>query len=242
MKHSIKTILFTCVKKWSLFVLCIGFAFSALAQESAIIEYKQTVFPRKMLPPDQQQYAMMIPETIEVLVSLRYNKNIGSLEEKVLESDSPIDLDTGNGEKSFYDLDTKKKLSLYPKGTFMPRNFAVSSKISPIDEEIKHTGNTKEIMGYSCKEITFEMDMEGLQMDKIPVTAYYTDEIPYGHGPMGYMGLTGVLLQMECEYFSYDVSAIKKEVQEITLVVPEDYKEISQGQYEDIMDEAMEGM
>lgn len=245
MKHFIKTIpfvVFARINKLSLFILFISLSLSVFAQESASIEYKQTVFPRKMLPEDQKQYAMMIPETIEVLVTLRYNKNMGSVEEKVLESDSPVDLDTGNGEKSFYDLDAKKKLTLYPKGTFLPRNFAVKSDLSPMDEEIKHSGKTKEIMGYQCKEITFEMDMDGLQLDKVLVTAYYTEEIPYGHSPMGYMGLSGVLMHLECEYFSYTASEVKKETHEISLVVPEGYKEISEAQYEDIMDEALEGM
>lgn len=245
MKHFINVntlAVFTKAKKWSFLLLCFGFMWSAFAQESAYIEYKQTVFPRKMLPEDQKQYAMMIPEVMEATVELKYNKNMASVEEKKAASEGGVEISMGDGGISFYDLDTKKKLVLHPKNSMVPKNFAVESAIDDAEEEIKHTGNTKEIMGYQCKEITFEMDMEGLGSGKIMVKGYYTEKIPYGHSPMGYMGLSGVLLKLECEYFSYEAKEIHKETQDISFVVPADYKKITEGQFEDIMDEAMEGM
>lgn len=244
MKYFIKAILFAVsskAKKWSLLALCLGFFATGFSQESAYIEYKQTVYARKMLPPDQMQYAMMIPEKMEAKVELRYHKNIASIEEKAIESDGSVAISMGNGGKSFFDLEHKKKLTLYPKSAMIAKNFAVESEIDEAEEEIKHTGKTMEIMGYQCKEITFEMDMEGLGNGNVTVTAYYTDEIPYGHSPMGYMGLSGTLLKLECEYFIYTVVEVHKEKQDIVFAIPADYKKITEEQFEDIMDEAMEG-
>jgi GLPGLI family protein len=79
------------------------------------------------------------------------------------------------------------------------------------------TNERKEIGGYQCLKATgvkFNYEDEGIE--EVPITAWYTPEIPIPTGPAGYGGLPGLILELNIRNWksirAYEVKLKNKEV------------------------------
>lgn len=91
--------------------------------------------------------------------------------------------------------------------------------------EIQYTEETKEILGYTCKQAIIEND-------EIEVTIYYTKELDHLMGPNKKRRIDGYPMQtiMATEQFTRieTVTKINEEkVKKIKMVIPADYKEMT---------------
>jgi GLPGLI family protein len=87
--------------------------------------------------------------------------------------------------------------------------FAVKYKANYSWQLLK--GGGKEIKGFNClKAICTHRDIKG---NEIKVEAYYAPSLPYSFGPVGYMGLPGLILELNVNnliYTAVDISETNK--------------------------------
>jgi len=70
--------------------------------------------------------------------------------------------------------------------------------------------DSKMIGDYKCFKATLTYEVENLSgVHKKKVTAYYTPEINYSYGPMGYGGLPGLIIELKDDKITYVVNNVK---------------------------------
>ena len=111
------------------------------------------------------------------------------------------------------------------------RIFLVKSKFSDFKWEVSSV--QKKIGNYNCYKATRTFTRETVSGEKqMPVIAWFTPEIPYSFGPAGYLGLPGLVLEVEVDNIIIYASKIflnQKEKQVIT--IPKKGKIISEKEY-----------
>lgn len=83
--------------------------------------------------------------------------------------------------------------------------YFIYDKVPEIDWKIDE-GNSKKILGYHCVKAT--ANFRGS-----PITAYFTNEIPYSVGPFKFFGLPGAILDVRVDGKDYDLwKAVKVDI------------------------------
>ena len=134
----------------------------------------------------------------------------------------------------FYDIKDSKTIE---KREFMTRNFLIEGGIK--QGEWKMTGDQKMILDYPC----FKAEKE--ENDSTVTSAWFTPSIPVSTGPSKFIGLPGLVLQVEFEggdrtitAQSVDLSAIDEDL----LEKPKKGKKVTQEEFDTIVEEKMAEM
>ncbi len=148
----------------------------------------------------------------------------GMIQMKMMEPDNQL----------FYDIENSKTVE---KREFMTRVFLIENDIK--QGEWKITGDQKVILDYPCMQAVQEND-EGKK-----TFAWFTPSIPIATGPSGYIGLPGLVLQVEMEDGDHTLTALSIDFSEIDkklLVKPKKGKKVSQEEFDKIVADKMEEM
>jgi len=136
--------------------------------------------------------------------------------------------------KLFHDIE---KMKTVEKQEFMTRVFLIEGDIK--QGEWKVTGEQKVILDYPCMQAVKENE-EGEK-----TFAWFTPSIPIATGPSNYIGLPGLVLQVESNDGDRVLTAKSVEFTEIDkklLVKPKKGKKVTREEYDDIVAKKMEEM
>jgi GLPGLI family protein len=134
----------------------------------------------------------------------------------------------------FYDI---KGSSTIEKREFMTREFLIEGNIK--QGEWKMTGDQKLILDYPC----FKAERE--EKDSTVTSAWFTPSIPVSTGPSKFIGLPGLVLQVELDGGDRTITAQSVELGEVDkslLQKPKKGKKLSQEEFDQIVKEKMEEM
>lgn len=142
------------------------------------------------------------------------------------------------------------------------KQFIIKDNLEPIEWELH--SDTKNIGNYTCYKATYTKEVEEMsmttfsnndaknnedeensapKMKTITVTAWYTPQIPVSNGPDNYQGLPGLILEISDGDLSILCSKITLNPKKtIELEEPQKGKEVTQQEYDDIMEKKLEEM
>ena len=134
--------------------------------------------------------------------------------------------------------------------------FLVKDELEPFKWKI--TKETKQIGQYTCYKATYNREQESFQSitvdnkeeqktetttKTITVEAWYTPDIPVGHGPQMYWGLPGLIMEVKNGGSTIICSEVVLNPSEkVSISEPTKGKVISEKKFETMMDEKMEEM
>ncbi len=96
-------------------------------------------------------------------------------------------------------------------------------------------GGGKEIKGFNClKATSTHRDIKG---NEIKVEAYYAPSLPYSFGPVGYMGLPGLILELKVNNLIYTAVDIS-EANEIKNIQVPDKEVLSLEEFRNILEKS----
>ncbi len=136
--------------------------------------------------------------------------------------------------KLFADLDKK---IIVEKKEFMTRDFLIEGKIDPAGW--KMTGEQKMILDYPCQKATQENE-EGQT-----TTAWFSPAIPVSAGPAEFMGLPGLVLEVEMMDGDRTITAKKivfTELEKDLVAKPKGGKKVTREEFDKIVEEKMKEM
>lgn len=136
--------------------------------------------------------------------------------------------------KLFFDIEG---LMTVEKKEFMSRTFLIEGGVK--QGEWKVTGEQKVILDYTCMQAVKENEKGEKTI------AWFTPSIPVATGPSNYIGLPGLVLQVESKDGDRVLTALSIEFSEIEkdlLVKPRKGKKVTQEEYDDIVAKKMEEM
>ena len=140
------------------------------------------------------------------------------------------------------------------KAEIMGRRFLIKDTITKQDWQL--TGETKNIGKYTCYKATYSREInykditavdgdvkEEEKTRTVVTTAWYTPEIPVSNGPSNYGGLPGLILEINEDKLTIVCSEIVMNPDnKITIEEPTKGKEVSQKEYDEIMDKKQQEM
>ena len=191
------------------------------------------------------QFADQLPKERKSKKELIFTENV-SLYQNIKEEESAEDIAMEGGgamfqmkmmepdNRLFLDI---KKLKVVEKQEFMTRVFLIEGDIK--QGEWKVTGEQKVILDYPCMQAVKENE-EGEK-----TFAWFTPSIPVATGPSEYVGLPGLVLQVESGDGDRVLTAKSIEFTEIDkklLVKPKKGKKVTREEFDDIVAKKMEEM
>lgn len=230
-----------------------------------VITYEAKVNMHRRLPPERAEMKSMIPEYRTTKEQLFFNGN-ESLYKTVIEDEEEQEFGTtsnGGGARMVF---RQPKFELYvqpgsqkiiSKQEFMGKDYLIedSLKMSPW----KFGTETKEIMGYVCRQAYFTRTEEQQTMrisgsgpptpeKKIvtqEITAWYTDKIRPLLGPEKFNSLPGTVLAIDVNNGERVIVAAKIELRPLKkneLKAPEKGEKTTQAAFRKMQDEQIEKM
>ena len=212
---------------------------------SGQIKYKETLKLELDLSTDNPMFEQIkdqIPDerTTDKLLTFKdseslYTNQPSKKEDKEVEiandESLTIRMDFDVPEEIFY-YNSSSKEGLQQR-SFMGRTFLVSGEKT---FKWKITGETKEILGYTCTKATTG--------DSIQTVAWFTSEIPVFSGPDVYAGLPGLILEVDIEEGKRVIQATDIDLADIETAIakPTKGKKVNSEQFAKIMKKKMEEM
>lgn len=141
----------------------------------------------------------------------------------------------GNREevKLYTDLTTKNSLE---SREFFGKKFLISG--SPNEYQWKFSGKTKQVGSYLCQQAVHQ-DSTG------SIEVWFTPMIPIPAGPQNYLGLPGMVLHVDIDEGSRIITAIEvinKEIEDGTIIQPDEGEEITREAFRELMAEKRKEM
>lgn len=99
---------------------------------------------------------------------------------------------------------------------YLNRNWLISHNIKDLKWRI--TEETKTILGYSCKKAI--VDFDPIMSIGGEITAWFTTEIPFQFGPTTFVGLPGMILQVDQGNYTFYATDIKLNKEAIKIKKP----------------------
>jgi GLPGLI family protein len=232
-----------------------------------VITYESKINMHRRLPPERAEMKAMIPEYRTTKEQLFFNAD-ESLYKPLIEDEedqefSSGDAHGGGGVRMVFrqpntELYVQPSLQkIISKQEFMGKDYLIEDtlKMSPW----KFGTETKEIMGYTCKQAYFTRTEEQQsfrvtgsgpptpekKMVTQEITAWYTDQIRGFLGPDRYNSLPGAVLAIDINNGERVIVAAKIELRPLKkneLKAPEKGQKISQAEFRKVMDEQMQKM
>jgi GLPGLI family protein len=237
------------------------------AQSSeGVITYESKINMWRRLPPERAELKSMIPEWRTTKEQLFFNGD-ESLYKTLIEDEDDQEFSSsasgGGGMKMVFRAPSSEVYSkpnsqkIVSKQEFMGKDYLIEDtlKMSPW----KFGTETKEIMGYVCKQAYFTRTEEQRIMRvtdsgtptpekktvTLEITAWYTDQIRGFLGPERYNSLPGAVLAIDVNSGERVIVANKIELRPLKkneLKVPEKGQKISQADFRKMMDEQAKQM
>ena len=227
------------MKRIQLLTVCLMTTVTMTAQlKEGRIVYERKINMHKNLSAESQSMKNMIPEFSVSKVELLFNGDETIFRQLPEESD--IRESAGEGgermmirmgsddNETYMNHSTGKMVELRELG---PRKYIIEDSIRKMTWKL--TDDTKIISGYSCRKAMTT------NQRKLPVAAWYTEQIPYAGGPENFGGLPGMILELnvaEGEVTFLPVE-IKPSVDKNIVKVPVNGKKISRKDFEKMMEE-----
>lgn len=136
--------------------------------------------------------------------------------------------------KMYTDFAAKKQIE---QREFMTRMFLIEKELGVSDWKL--TGNSKEILGYSCQEAVREPN------DSTKIVAWFTPTIPIPSGPGEYLNLPGLVLAVDLDNGRRTLTAKSIEPLEVDakmIARPKEGKKITDAEFKKIVEEKMKEM
>jgi len=254
-----------------LILILIGIVSSVSAQDfQGIATYKThrdfdiKMDSTKMNDAMQKQMMEMMKKQFQKTYTLTFDKST-SLYKQEAELDKPqvgggIQMSFGNSGSDVFYKNIQNKTYVDQKET-MGKKFLIIDTISPIEWKLE--SDTKHIGEYMCFKATYTKQVPKVnlnfnsnsnidndnaeekepEMTERTITAWYTPQIPVSNGPAKYQGLPGLILEIHDGKLTVICSKIvinpedKSEIEE-----PTKGKEVTQKEYDDIMDKKTKEM
>lgn len=195
------------------------------------------------LEGEAAQYSDMLPKERRSSKILIFNPSASLYENHKEDASDPVAI-SGAGmhmefkmaepdNKIFYDLDGNEQIE---QREFMTRQFLIKGEIDPAAWKL--TGNEKTIMDYPCQEAIKEEN--GKQ-----IKAWFTPAIPVSSGPADYVGLPGLVLNVDIDNGKRIIAAQEIKlgpVDKKLLKKPKKGKKVSREEFDAIVAEKMKEM
>ena len=219
--------------------LCFSFSMNAQATQGEII-YEDKVNIHKSLPPEMEDFKAQIPEfrnSKQVLYFTDKETLYTAFKESSDEDESLSSRDgrrrmrfmRGRNESKLYS-NIEEKLHLEER-EFFGKKFLIDGAGESI--AWKMTGEQKQVGSYLCQKVTFQ------DTSRI-IVAWFTPMIPVSAGPGSYGQLPGMILHVDINDGERMITAVEinlKELEEGTIVRPEDGDEVSREEFDKIVEE-----
>ncbi|MUU77808.1 GLPGLI family protein [Winogradskyella endarachnes] len=213
----------------------------------------------------QTKMLEMMKKQFQKTYTLTFDKT-SSLYKQEAELDKPqiggeIMMSFGNSGDDVFYKNIKDKKYIDQKET-MGKKFLIKDSIVAIDWKLEK--DTKHIGEYMCFKATYtkqvpkrnfnfssnsnkkddaEEEEKEPEMTERTITAWYTPQIPVSNGPAKYQGLPGLILEIHDGTLTVICSQIVINPEEkVEIVEPAKGKEVSQEEYDDIMDKKTKEM
>ncbi|MBF8150215.1 GLPGLI family protein [Winogradskyella sp. F6397] len=218
----------------------------------------------KMNDAKQKQIMEMMKKQFQKTYILTFDKK-ESLYQQEEELDKPqvgsgFQMSLGSSGSDVFYKNIKDKRYVDQKET-MGKRFLIKDSISPIEWKLE--SDTKHIGEYMCFKATYTKQVpkinfnfssnsnndeekdeaEAPEMIERTVTAWYTPQIPVSNGPAKYQGLPGLILEIHDGKLTVICSKIVINPEEKNEIeAPSKGKEVSQTEYDDIMEKKSKEM
>ncbi|WP_178985879.1 GLPGLI family protein [Winogradskyella helgolandensis] len=218
----------------------------------------------KMNDEMQKRMMEMMKKQFQKTYTLTFDKS-SSLYKQEAELDKPqvgggFQMSFGSSGSDVFYKNVKHKTYVDQKET-MGKNFLIKDSISAIEWQLE--SDTKHIGEYMCFKATYTKQVPKVNMnfssissidddneeEKEPemeeriITAWYTPQIPVSNGPAKYQGLPGLILEIHDGKLTVICSKIVINPEEkIEIEEPTKGKEVSQLEYDDIMEKKTKEM
>lgn len=239
------------MKRTILIITAIFLGFGLVAQEQAeTLDQGKVIYEDVMkleikLDGAAAQFADQLPKERKSKKELLFSP-AATLYQKATEDESAEDVAMASGgamfqmkmmepeNKLFYDIENGKTIE---KKEFMTRVFLIEGEVQ--QGEWKLTGEQKMILDYPCMQAVKENE-EGEK-----TIAWFAPSIPVSSGPSNYLGLPGLVLEVDMKDGDHVITAQSIEftsVDKKVLVKPKKGKKVTQEEYDDIVAKKMEEM
>lgn len=217
----------------------------AKAIRSGKVVYEEVAKIEIHLDGDAAALAASLPKERKSQKSLVFNEN-ASLYTNVKQAEASEDAMAESGgmmvmvrmqepdNKMYTDFAGKKQIE---QREFMTRMFLIEKELGVSDWKI--TGNTKDIIGYTCQEAVREPN------DSTRIVAWFTPAIPIPSGPAEYLNLPGLVLAVDLDNGRRTLTAKTIEPMEVDnkmLAKPKEGKKTTEAEFKKIVDEKMKEM
>ncbi len=221
------------MKKSILISICIYFLTSQInlyAQDnsSGIITYLKNTDMHASTK--NEQVKAMIPQFSECQIILSYMDRFARTEKVEGNSEGFRTFYFGLSDNCIYDY----KENIYHNFVWLPTgNFLVTGKIKESSAEIKT--EIKEILGYSCRKAVIKTEDKDIEI-------WFTDQIPVQVSPMGDLGVSGAVLEINSisSHTTYTAASIDfKPIESSLFIISDDinkkYKRMSFEKFDEMI-------
>jgi len=181
--------------------------FQGIATYEIKSDFKIPLDSAQVSPEMYKQIKETLRKQFEKTYTLTFNKEISTYKEKKdldkWGSDSSSGLSlmmVGNGGTNTIYKNTKTNRFINQSNLF-GNDFLIKDELQKFDWKLEAKDITKKIGQYIWYKATAVNDVRIVsaqnQNTKIPVTAWYTLEIPINNGPRNYSGLSGLILEIK---------------------------------------------
>ncbi len=218
----------------------------------------------KMNDAMQKKMMEMMKKQFQKTYLLTFDRS-SSVYKQEVELDKPqigggFQMSLGNSGSDVFYKNIKDQSYIDQKET-MGKKFLIKDSIAPIEWQLQ--SNTKHIGEYMCFKATYTKQVPKVnlnfnskpdiadeneeekepEMEERIITAWYTPQIPVSNGPAKYQGLPGLILEIHDGKLTVICSKIVINPQEkVEIEEPTKGKEVSQKEYDDIMEKKTKEM
>jgi len=222
-----------------LFLCTIG----AFAQQSGTVQYQETrkldihfdgdMPPPPGLPTEHTNKTLLFFNDVASLYKNDTANTDNMNVDRETEDGGHVFIQMAAPDNQIYcDLANKKMIQ---QRDFMQRKFLIEGEM--LAEGYKLTGKQKMILNYPCSE--------AIKIDSTKtMVLWYTPAIPVSSGPFNYVGLPGLVLEVNINNGEQIITAlsVSKEVNLKNIVKPKDGKKVTQEEFDKIVEEKMKEM
>lgn len=226
-------------------IVMVLLSLTTIAQTSGKVVYEESIKLTIDLPPE---FADMIPKerstkkqlifTSEESVFKNLPKEENAAAEEIASQQGNVMIKmkvTGSENVTYRNLSTNEVVE---QREFFGRTFRIKDARKKIAWKV--SGEQKKIAGYTCMKATH------MRNDTIPVTAWFTAEIPIQNGPDSYGDLPGLILALDVDNGARTTRALSVDLRPLTadekIEIPEKGKEVTRKKFEKIQKEKMAEM
>jgi GLPGLI family protein len=171
----------------------VALVFSNLyAQESKVeVEYYQAIINKEITKSDKPKVLQDLDYVLQFSKTESIFYNIPRMESDGYRSNNRYITKSGASGVFYNNLKTKEKFN----SVNLPgKTFLVKSELDKDDWVL--TKETKTIDDYLCYKAYYKLTNPNIPNKSVTITAWYTIELPFPFGPLGYDGLPGLVLEV----------------------------------------------